>query len=72
MVKYQTEFLKNQKAFNFDLVEFCDNSFVGKKLYPSDCTVNSLNKRQVIFITHNKNTFLANNGQYQAWYIFSA
>lgn len=48
-------------------MEFRDDGFMKEKTYPSDCAVNSLNKRSVIHITHNESTFLANDGQYQAW-----
>lgn len=36
-------------------------------MYFSNCAVGVPNKRLVILITYDKSTFLANNGQYQAW-----
>lgn len=57
---YQAQFLKKLKAFGLYLVKFCDNSFIKEKVYPLDCAVNGFNKRPVIFITHDKSTFLVN------------
>ena len=36
-------------------------------MYPLDCAVGGLNKRPVILITHDENTFLANDSRHQAW-----
>ena len=38
-----------------------------EKAYLLDNTVNDLNKKLIIFITHNESFFSANNSQYQAW-----
>lgn len=48
-------------------MEFCNDNSIEEKMYPSDFVINSLNKRPVILIIHNKSTFLANNSQYQTW-----
>lgn len=66
MLEYQTQFLKKLKAFGPYLVEFHDDGFIEEKRYFSDCVVNGFNKKLVILITHNENTFLANDNQYQA------
>ena len=48
-------------------MEFCDDGSIEKKVYLSHCAVNDPNKRPIIFITHDKCTFSANDGWYQAW-----
>lgn len=48
-------------------MKFHNNGSIEEKLYFLDYTVNSPNKRLVIFITHNKSIFLANDSWYQAW-----
>ena len=67
VVEYQAQFLKELEALDPYLVEFCNDSSMEEKVYPSDCAVSGPNKRPVILITHDESTFLANDGQYQVW-----
>lgn len=48
-------------------MKFHDDSSMEKKVYPSDCAVHGPNKGPIIPITHDESTFLANDGQHQAW-----
>lgn len=43
------------------IVEYHNDNSMKEKLYPSNWTVNSLNKRVVIFITYDESIFLAND-----------
>lgn len=67
MVEYRAQFLKELEAPGPYLVEFRNNGSMEEKVYPSDCAVNGPNKRPVILITHDENTFSANDGRHQAW-----
>lgn len=49
------------------LVEFRDDGSMEEKVYPSDCAVNRPNKKPVILIIYDESTFMANDGQDQAW-----
>lgn len=45
-------------------MKFCNNGSIKKKVYFSDFAVNSSNKKPIILITNDENTFLANDSQY--------
>lgn len=64
MIEYYSRFLKKLETFSFYLIEFCKYGSIEPKLYSSNCVVNNLNKRLIIFIIHNKSTFYANNSWY--------
>lgn len=66
MVKYYSQFLKKLEIFSPYLIEFCKDNSIKLKLYPLGGAVNGFKKRLVIFITHDKYSFFANNNQYLA------
>ena len=61
VIEYRAQFLKKLEALDLYLVEFCDDGSMEEKVYSSDFAVGGSNKRQVILITHNESTFLAND-----------
>ena len=67
MIVYQAQFLKKLETLSLYLIEFRDGGSIEEKIYPSDYTVHSSNKRPAILIIYDKSTFLANNGWHQAW-----
>lgn len=60
-MEYYNQFLKKIEVIKSYLVEFEEDSFMKSKIYLENCKVRDLNWRLIIFITHDKNTFNANN-----------
>ena len=67
MVEYREIFLDEIKALLPYFVEFSENRSILSKDYPKDCAVSRLNKRLIIMIIYNKNTFLANDRWQKIW-----
>lgn len=57
IIEYQIQLLKKLETLGFDLVKFCNNSFIKEKVYPLNYTLNGPNKRIIILIIYNKNIF---------------
>ncbi len=49
------------------MVEFEENGVINSKVYLADCAVGENNWQSIIGLTHNKYTFLANDGIQKAW-----
>ena len=61
MVKYKKTFLDIIKAFFSYIIEYNKNESILSKDYSKNYIINNLNKRLIIIITYNKNTFLTND-----------
>lgn len=48
-------------------VEFSKNGSILPKKYPKDCVVRGPNRRPIIMITHDENTFSANDKRRRVW-----
>ena len=64
VIEYRAQFLKELKVLDLYLMGFCNDSSIEKRVYPSDYTVYSLNKRLVILITHDKSIFAGNDSRH--------
>ena len=62
VIKYQNLFLNEIKLLLPYFVEFLEDSIIASKEYLSDYIVGQLEKRLIIIIIHNKNTFSVNDG----------
>ena len=63
MVEYRETFLDKMKALLPYFIEFNKDESILLKDYPKNCAISSPNKKPIIMITNNKNTFLTNNSQ---------
>lgn len=63
IVEYKKISLNKIKTLLSYFIEFNKNSSISLKVYPKDYIVDCLNKGPIMMIKHNKNIFLANNGQ---------
>lgn len=61
MIKYRKNFLKKIENLLFSLVKFLANRSIILKKYSKNYKINKLNKKLIIIIIHNKNTFSINN-----------
>ena len=67
MVEYCIQFLREIEAIKPYLVEFKEDGFMKSKIYPEDYAVGGSNRQPIIFITHDKSIFNANDSQRQVW-----
>lgn len=49
------------------LIKFNEDGTIKAKEYPSDYTIRSLNRQEVIIIIYDDSTFLANNSIQRVW-----
>ena len=66
-MEYRKKFFEEMKELLSYFVEFGKDGSILHKEYPEDCTVGGPNRRQIIMITHDKNTFSANDGHRRVW-----
>ena len=67
VVDYRELFLDNMKALLPYLVEFKEDGFILPKEYSKDCAMGKSDQKPIILITHDKNTFLANDDCHKVW-----
>ena len=63
VVEYRETFLSKLKLLLPYFMGFSDNSSILPKAYPDNCIVGGSDQRPIIMITHDKNTFSANNSR---------
>ena len=69
MIEDRAKFLKSMAELELYLIEFEENGVIKAKVYPENCQIGGDNCRPVICITHDKCTFLANDGKTRIWQI---
>ena len=67
VVEDRKNFLYKMEELKPYIVEFDENGAMKPKVYLADCVIGGNNWQPVIVITHDKCTFLANNGIQKAW-----
>ena len=63
VVEYKKTFLKEIKLLLTYFLKFSEDGSILEKDYPDDYAVGRPDRRPIIMITHDENTFLANNGR---------
>lgn len=61
MVEYRETFRDKIKALLLYFIEFSKDRSILLKVYPKNCAVGKPNKRSIIIIIHDENTFLTND-----------